>query len=94
MYLIPALLSAMPAMAASPIAEVICAPSHEMATRLKLQMGEAKVATGLRSPEEMMEMWSSSQSGNWTLVMTYASGESCIVAMGEHFLDTRPQDPA
>ncbi|KAJ56535.1 hypothetical protein ACMU_06230 [Actibacterium mucosum KCTC 23349] len=80
-------------MSASPIAEVVCAPRDEMVQRLERQMGERKVASGLRGPEEIMEMWSSDR-GDWTLVMTYAAGHSCIVAMGEHFVPSLPRDPA
>lgn len=88
-------LSVAPAKAASPIAEVICAPSAELTDRLERQFGESLRAQGLRDRETMLEVWSSDLTGRWTLVMSYASGESCIVAMGEHW-DQIPiaQDPA
>ncbi|WP_280138457.1 hypothetical protein [Aliiruegeria lutimaris] len=31
-----------------------------------------------------MELWAGER-GDWTLMMTCASGRSCIVAMGEHW---------
>ena len=34
------------------------------------------------------------QNGDWTMVIAYASGTSCIVAMGEHWSVLAPQDPA
>ena len=37
---------------------------------------------GLRGPEQVMELWTGAD-GDWTLVVTYASGTSCIVAMGQ-----------
>ena len=88
-------LSAVPAAAASPIAEVICAPSAELTDRLERQFGESLRAQGLRDHETMLEVWSSDRTGRWTLVMSYASGRSCIVAMGEHW-DQIPasRDPA
>ena len=94
----PALIAALmaaPAQAASPIAEVICAPSAEMTQRLERQFGETLRAQGLRDHETMVEVWSSDITGRWTLVMSYASGRSCIVAMGEHWDQLPlPQDPA
>ena len=83
------------AYAVSPIGEVLCAPSDELARRLTQQYGETRLATGVRDPEQVMEVWTSKKSDDWTLVMTYASGTSCIVAMGEAFIMTPPsEDPA
>ena len=70
--------------ASSPIAEVLCAPSSELSQKLTRQMGEDRVLTGLRGPEQVMELWRSDR-GDWTLVMTYTDGKSCIVAMGENW---------
>ena len=81
--------AASPAPATSPIAEVICAPTERMQARLTRQFGERRTASGLRSPDEVMEVWTDAE-GGWTLVMRYAHGTSCIVAMGEHW-ETAPQ---
>jgi len=92
-----ALLASPAAAAASPIAEIICAPRDELAQRLTRQFGETRVATGMRDIERIMEVWTSERTGDWTLVMTYASGKSCIVAMGEHWQMDQPaagEDPA
>ena len=88
---------AVPANAVSPISEIICAPRDEMTSKLAHQFGETRVATGVRDIERVMEIWTSESSGNWTMVMTYADGNSCIVAMGEHWNDLLPRpetDPA
>ncbi|MHC0054369.1 hypothetical protein [Actibacterium sp. D379-3] len=86
---------ALPADAASPIAEIICAPRDEMAQRLSGQYGHVRNGIGMRGPESMVEVWTSERSGDWTLLMTYADGKSCIVAMGENWADLRPvHDPA
>lgn len=78
-----------PLRAASPIAEVVCAPTHQMTHRLTRQFGESRRATGLRGPEELVEIWAD-EGGDWTMVITYASGRSCIVAMGEHWTAQEP----
>ena len=76
-------IAGLPVLATSPISEVVCAPTQEMRDRLEGRMGEVRTGTGIRSPQQVMELWSRPSSGDWTLVVTYASGKSCIVAMGE-----------
>ena len=66
----------------SPIAEVICAPDVEMRQRLTRQYRAALLWQGLRSPDEVVELWEDRR-GEWVIVMAYSSGKMCIVAMGE-----------
>ncbi len=66
-----------------PIAQIICAPSGQMQTRLERRFNATRVWSGLRSPDEFMELWEEPD-GDWTLTIAYASGQTCIVAMGEH----------
>jgi hypothetical protein len=73
------LLLAAPAMAESPIAEVICAPRNELTQRLA---GAAVSGSGLRDTETVLEVWTR-PSGDWALVQSYADGTACILAMGE-----------
>ena len=77
---------------ASPLAEVVCDSTERMRDRLRLQLGTSQQAVGVRGPEEVMEVWTDRR-GDWTMVMTYATGTSCIVAMGENWQQTA-QDPA
>lgn len=85
-------LFANPALASSPIAEVICADKSRLENRLTRQMGASRHSIGIRSPEQIMEIWTDKK-GDWTLVIAYASGQSCIVAMGEDWQGLTP-DPA
>ena len=71
---------------ATPIAEVLCAPTAQLQTRLERQMGTTRTAIGMRSPEQVMEVWTDKR-GDWTMVVRYASGTSCIVAMGEEWTE-------
>lgn len=86
------LICATPGMAASPIAEVLCDTTERMRDKLERQFGTQQHARGLRGPEQVMEVWTGPR-GDWTLVLTYAGGQSCIVAMGEDWQDMA-QDPA
>lgn len=69
--------------AISPISEILCSTPEEMRERLTVRMQARKVAFGVRDREQVMEVWQSDVSGDWAMVVTYASGTSCIVAMGE-----------
>ncbi|GGL85444.1 hypothetical protein [Pseudooceanicola nanhaiensis] len=80
--LLPILALSGPAHAVSPIAEVICEETVRMEQRLSRRLGAERQAMGLRGPEQVMELWTGAD-GDWTLVVTYASGTSCIVAMGQ-----------
>lgn len=87
-----AVASTAPAGADTPIAEVICAPTDQLERRLASGMGSARQATGLREPNEVFEVWTDARD-NWTLVARYATGTSCIVAMGEHWARQPGDDP-
>lgn len=88
-----ALTLSVPAQAKSPIAEVICEPTGRMHEKLTRQFGSHRAATGTRGPEQIMEVWTS-KSGAWTMVVTYATGTSCIVAMGDDWLSHVTEEPA
>lgn len=73
---------AAPVGAESPIAEILCEPTSRLEDKLTRQFGSQRVASGMRGPDQIMEVWSSKR-GDWTMVVTYATGTSCIVAMGQ-----------
>lgn len=82
-YAVPlCLLLTLPAQAKSPIAEVLCEATPRLYDKLTRHFSSERVATGMRGPEQIMEVWSSDR-GDWTMVVTYATGTSCIVAMGQ-----------
>ncbi len=85
-------LLAPPAFGASPIAEVLCEPGARMADRMSARMGATLASTGLRNPEEVVQLWLDDR-GDWAMVIAYASGTSCIVAMGESWSDLTPRQP-
>ena len=85
-------LLASPAVAKNPVAEILCEPTERMHTKLTRQFGASRHATGMQSPDQIMEVWTGKR-GDWTLVVTYATGTSCIVAMGEDWVPATP-DPA
>lgn len=79
--------------AANPIADVICEPTARMKDKLTRQLHSERQSMGLRGPEQVVEVWTDKR-GDWAMVITYASGQSCIVAMGEAWMDTASRDQA
>ncbi|MBT9382733.1 hypothetical protein KM176_02565 [Pseudooceanicola sp. CBS1P-1] len=91
---VPLLLIGLPAQAATPLAEVLCDSTPRLEQRLSQRMGATRAALGLQGPEQVMEVWTDAR-GHWSLVVAYAGGTSCIVAMGEGWQDLGPpRDPA
>lgn len=64
-----------------PIAEIICAATDDMQFRLEQDFRSVRVWQGIRSSDQRMELWEDGR-GDWTLVISYAKGTACIVAMG------------
>lgn len=87
------LLATLPAVAGSPIAEVLCAPRAEMVQWLSVQYGSRLAGMGMRNVEMVMEVWTDPR-GDWTLVQSYTDGTSCILAMGEAWEMLPLPDPA
>jgi predicted methyltransferase len=88
--LIVALVAAGDARAASPLAEVICEPTGKMYDRLQQRLRVSRAASGLRDQDQVIELWSG-DSGKWALVATYATGISCLLAMGEDWQTFTPK---
>ena len=60
-----------------------CGSREEMTERLKRTFGEAQTGLGLVSAARVLEVWSSEETGTWTILMTDPDGQSCLVAAGE-----------
>lgn len=59
-----------------------CLAREDIGERLADDHGERLRAAGLASNGELLEVFAS-PGGTWTLVLTDASGRSCVVASGE-----------
>lgn len=61
--------------------ETVCVERSRLTATLIGQWGELPAVVG-RTSTEVMEVWLNPQTGTWTLVITTASGQSCIEAAG------------
>ncbi|MEM8580945.1 MAG: hypothetical protein AAGF50_07100 [Pseudomonadota bacterium] len=66
-----------------------CEPRDTLRNLLVSEYGAQMTGHGVRGPDVMLEIWSAPDSGAWTLVQTYANGQACIVAMGDHWESTQ-----
>lgn len=80
--LISALVTAGPAAAAP-----FCAERNKIVDRLTQKYAESHQASGLQSATKMVELWTSTKTGSWTILVTDAYGKTCIAAAGNSWLD-------
>lgn len=60
----------------------VCGPYAQVNNQLKQKYNERPTAYGLVEEKSIMQLYASSESGTWTIVMTDRRGMSCIVAAG------------
>ncbi|MEM6888540.1 MAG: hypothetical protein AAF636_10430 [Pseudomonadota bacterium] len=76
-------LTALPAQAR--LDEVVCDDRERLHQQISGIREVQKVGQGMRGPHALLEIWVEPDSGDWTMVQTYANGTSCVLAMGEHW---------
>jgi hypothetical protein len=71
-----------------------CAPREAVLATLGTNYGEGRLAVGIAGQSNMMELFSNSQTGTWTLLATSPDGQTCLIASGSHFETVRQTAPA
>ena len=66
-------------------------PRADLRLKLERQFGAEMTGRGIRGPDTVLEIWFAPGSEEWTLVQTYSSGTSCIVAMGTDWESFSPE---
>lgn len=87
-----ALVFGMLATAPPALAAPVCAPREQLVSQLENKYGEAQHGAGLKDAVAVYEIWTSDQTGTWTIMMTRTDGISCIIASGEIWADA-PSKP-
>lgn len=70
-----------------------CGIRERVLEHLQTSYGERRQAAGLAGEAQMVEVFASDDTGTWTILVTSASGVSCIVAAGAAF-EIVPPPPA
>ena len=76
------------AAAAPPAHASNCAMRESVVQSLSSKYSEQLTAGGLQNTngsQAVMEIWSSTETGTYTVLMTHANGISCVVAAGTDF---------
>ena len=67
-----------------------CAPRDVVTKNLSDRYDEHLLGGGLQNAQSLIEIWRSSETGSFTILMTRADGMSCIVASGQNWITTTP----
>jgi len=62
-----------------------CAPRQAVVERLGARYGESRQSIGIGSNNSVVEVFASTETGTWTIVVTMPTGVSCLVAAGQAF---------
>ncbi|UAB88830.1 hypothetical protein I5192_16655 [Ruegeria sp. SCSIO 43209] len=71
-----------------------CAEREHVITKLQDNYSEELTFGGLqksRGGQTVMEVWTSKETGSYTVLVTQANGMSCIVAVGTDFFEAIPK---
>lgn len=77
--------------------DAACGIRDRVLDHLAATYGERRQALGLAGASQMVEVYASDSTGTWTLLVTSASGVTCMVAAGTGFAIDPPPiagDPA
>ncbi|WP_370399953.1 hypothetical protein [Sulfitobacter sp. JB4-11] len=75
---------------APPVHAAGCAPRDDIVARLGEQYAETLTARGLQDETTLMEIFTSSTSGSYTVLLSRADGISCVVSTGDHWITEMP----
>ena len=81
----PAIAAAL--LAATPAAEAetrqACAKRDQVVRKLEEKFGETLRSIGLHQSDGVVEIYSSEETGTWTILMTRPDGMTCLLASGQ-----------
>ena len=73
-------------------AQTNCAKRDALIEGLATKYGELRVAGGLQSATEMVEVFTSTATGSFTILLTRPNGLSCIVSTGKGWNAIEPTE--
>ncbi len=72
------------------LAHAACADRDSLTDKLTENYGEGLAAGGLRTEEQVLEIWASPDTGTWTVLVTNTEGVACIMASGTDWHQQKP----
>lgn len=78
-------------------AQSVCGSRESIIRQLETKYGETRRSLGVQQGRGVLEVYASSETGTWTIIITNPRGISCLIAAGEAFetgfQQTREGDP-
>lgn len=71
-----------------------CAPRDVVLDRLADRYGESRQSIGLGANNAVVEVFASTETGTWTIIVTTAQGLTCMIASGQAFETLAEAPPA
>jgi len=75
-------------------AQALCAKRSVITERLESRFHETYQGAGLQSTTSLVEIWSSDETGTWTLLLSRADGTSCVIASGQNWQFDKTEEVA
>lgn len=66
-------------------AQAQCAARAQIVERLASHYGESRRSIGLGANNQVVEVYASTETGTWTILVTHPNGLSCLVASGQAY---------
>ncbi len=66
-------------------AQTVCGKRDDIISQLERKYGEKRHSVGVQQGRGVVEVFASSETGSWTILVTDARGMSCLMAAGEAF---------
>lgn len=67
-----------------------CGSRELVVEKLGTKYGEHQSSIGTQGGGKIIEVWYSTETGTWTLLQTFASGRTCIIAAGQNWQTRDP----
>jgi len=68
--------------------------SHDTISKTpQSQYGETVTTRGLQNAARLFEIWRSSETGSWTMLVVLPSGTACVMASGTFWMEEEPVPP-
>lgn len=75
-------------------AEMACGVRDEIVSKLGDEFDEKRVGMGLGHDGQVVEVFASRDSGTWTMLVTYPTGQTCLYGAGEAWQTPAPSPVA
>ena len=67
-----------------------CETRDKITAQLNDIYGESRLGMGIAGETSIFEVWTSDATGSWTILETTLDGLTCVIAVGEGWIDEEP----